>query len=120
VTIGRLVAWMMIWMSGWALFFVRPAGHSTAGAVLLLAVSPLVMVTPREWRIRPLRRGGIAVAGLVALFLLLVFVLPPSYTWQFPGDPALRTGLTVVAAGVAAMGIAITSRRFARDHAGAW
>jgi hypothetical protein len=119
VTIGRLVAWMMIWMSGWALFFVRPAGHSTAGAILLLGVAPLVMVTPREWRIGPIRKGGIIVVLLVALFLVVVFVLPPSYTWQFPHDPRLRTGLTVLAAAIAALGIAITSRRFARDHAGA-
>ena len=119
MTIGRLVAWMMIWMSGWALFFVRPAGYSTTGAILLLAVAPLIMVTPSEWRIRPIREGGIAAVGLVVLFLLLVFVLPPSYTWQFPQDPRLRTGLTVVAAASAALGIAIMSRRFARDHRGA-
>ena len=119
MTIGRLVAWLMTWMSGWALFFVRPAEHSTAGAVLLLAVSPLVMVTPREWRIGAIRKSGIAVVALVVLFLLAVFVLPPSLTWQFPQDPRLRTALTVFAGAIAALGIAITSRRFAHDHRGA-
>ena len=110
---------MMIWMGGWALFFLRPAGHSTTGAILLLAVAPLVMVTPKEWRIGPIRRGGIAVVLLVFLFLAAVFLLPPSYTWQFPQDARLRAGLTVLAATIAALGIAIISRRFAREHAGA-
>jgi hypothetical protein len=118
VTIGRLVAWMIVWMSGWGLFFVHPAGHSTLGSVLLLAVAPLVMVTPREWRNGTVRRGGILVVALVALFLFLVFVLPPSYRWQFPTDPRLLASLKVVGAAIALFGIGITSHRFARDHAG--
>jgi hypothetical protein len=118
VTIGRLVAWLLLWMSGWALFFLNPAGHSTEGSILLL-LAPLVMVTPKEWRVEAIRRGGIAVILMVLVFLLLVFVLPPSYRWEFPQEPVLRGGLKAVAAAIAAVGIAITSRRFAREHAGA-
>jgi hypothetical protein len=118
VTIGRLVAWLMVWMSGWALFFISPAGHSTEGTILLL-VAPLVMVTPKEWRIKAIRRGGITMILMVLLFLLLVFVLPPSYRWEFPQEPVLRGGLKAVAIAFAALGIAITSQRFAREHAGA-
>lgn len=105
----------MVWGSGWALFFIRPVGHSTLGSILLLAVAPLVMVTPREWKNVPVRRGGMLVVGLVAFFLLLVFVLPPSYRWQFPTDPRLLTGLKVFGAAIALFGIGITSHRFARD-----
>jgi len=119
VTIGRLVAWLMVWGSGWALFFIHPEGHSTLGSILLLAVAPVVMVTPREWKNVPVRRGGIVVVSLVLLFLLLVFVLPPSYSWRFPDDPRLLGGLKVVGVSIALLGIAITSRRFVRDHAGA-
>jgi len=115
VTIGRLVAWLMVWGSGWALFFIRPVGHSTLGSILLLAVAPLVMVTPREWRNVRLRRGAVLVIGLVALFLLLVFVLPPSYRWQFPTDRRLLAGLKVVGVTIALLGVGITSHRFARD-----
>src|SRR6185312_1412560 len=100
---------------GWALFFIRPVGHSTLGSILLLAVAPLVMVTPREWRNVRLRRGAVLVIGLVALFLLLVFVLPPSYRWQFPTDRRLLAGLKVVGVTIALLGVGITSHRFARD-----
>ena len=117
--IGRLVAWMMVWMSGWALFFLHPVGHSPLGSILLLAVSPLVMVTPAEWKNVPIRRDGIVAILLAGLFLLLVFLLPPSYSWQFPDDPRLLAGLKIVGLSFAALGVAITSRRFARDHAGA-
>jgi hypothetical protein len=119
VTIGRLVAWLMVWMSGWALFFLHPAGHSTVGTILLLAVAPLVMVTPREWRVGANRREASAVILLVVVFLLLVFVLPPSWTWQFPQDPSLVATLEVVGAAIALFGIGIMSHRFAREHAGA-
>ena len=105
----------MVWGSGWALFFIRPVGHSPLGSILLLAVAPLVMVTPREWRNVRLRRGAVLVIGLVALFLLLVFVLPPSYRWQFPTDRRLLAGLKVVGVTIALLGIGITSHRFARD-----
>src|SRR5262245_8965190 len=110
----------MVWMSGWALFFLHPAGHSTAGSILLLAVAPFVMATPREWKVETIRRGAIAVILMVVLFLLLVFVLPPSLRWQFPQDPRLLGGLKALAAAIAALGIAITSHRFAREQAGAW
>ena len=53
--------------------------------------------------------------GLVAVFLLLVFVLPPSYRWQFPTDPRLLAGLKVIGVTIALLGIGITSHRFARD-----
>jgi hypothetical protein len=119
VTIGRLVAWMMVWMSGWALFFLHPAGHSTVGTILLLAVAPLVMVTPREWKVEAIRRETIAVILMVLAFLVLVFVLPPSWTWQFPRHPRLVATLWVVGSAIALSGIGIMSHRFAREHAGA-
>src|SRR5262249_29446784 len=112
-------AWMLVWGTGWALFFVRPEGYDSLGAALLLGVAPLVMVRPRQWRRGPESRG--AAVGLVLLvlgFLSLVFVLPPSWRWQFPVDPAFAAMLRAFAALVAAFGIVANWRRFVRGMAG--
>ena len=119
MTIGRLVTWMMLWISGWALFFIHPLGYSSLGSILLLVAPPLLMVTPRGWRDVPVRRGALVLVLMVGLFLLVVFVLPPSFTWQFPDDPRLVTGLEVLGTLIAVIGVGVTSRRFIRDHAGA-
>jgi len=119
MTIGRLVTWMMVWISGWALFFVRPVGHSSLGGILLLIVAPLIMATPREWRDVSIRSGAIVLVLLVCLFLILVFVLPPSFSWQYPTDPWLLGALEVFGVLIAVCGIGVTSRRFIRDHADA-
>ena len=115
MTLPRLVTWMLVWGTGWALFFVRPAASSVLGAVLLLAVAPLIMMKPRQWtRDPPSRSLAIVLMLLVLLFLLLVFVLPPSYRWQFPQDPRAAAALKGFGVLVAALGIAANWRRFVR------
>jgi hypothetical protein len=120
MTTRRLVAWTLVWIAGWALFFIHPVGYSALGAVLLLCVSPVFMVTPGEWRTdASLRLSILILVLLVSLFLLLVFVLPPSYSWQFPDDLVLATGLKIFGLTIAALGIGVNSRRFARDDGAA-
>lgn len=120
MTLTRLVVWMLVWLSGWALFFVDPAAHSGLGTVLLLGVAPLIMIGPQQWkRDAPIRSAAIALVALVLLFLLFVFVLPPSYTWQFPKAPVLVTGLKAFGMLVAGFGIGVNWRRFVRSQAGA-
>ncbi|HEY1251869.1 MAG TPA: hypothetical protein VGH97_11825 [Thermoanaerobaculia bacterium] len=119
MTLPRLVAWMLVWGTGWALFFVRPEGWDALGAVLLLGVAPLVMMRPRQWRRDPSSRGtAIVLVLLVLVFLSLVFVLPPSLRWQFPDDPAFAALLRAFAALVASFGIAANWRRFVRGMTG--
>ena len=114
----RLVTWMLVWGTGWALFFVRPEGPDSLGVVLLLGVAPLVMTGPRHWRRDPGSRATAAVLSLLVLvFLALVFVLPPSWRWQFPNDPAFATALRAFGALVAALGIAANWHRFVRGPA---
>jgi hypothetical protein len=116
----RLVGWTLVWIAGWALFFLHPVGYSGLGAVLLLCVAPLFMVTPAEWRRNgSVRLSMLVLVLLVCVFLLLVFVLPPSYTWEFPDDLVLGTGVKAFGLIVAAFGIGINSRRFARDEGAA-
>ncbi|HEY2798553.1 MAG TPA: hypothetical protein VGK26_11745 [Thermoanaerobaculia bacterium] len=120
MTLPRLVAWMLVWGTGWALFFVRPEGPDSLGVVLLLGVAPLVMAAPRQWTRDPSSRGTTAVLCLLVLvFLSLVFVLPPSYRWQFPSNRSLAAALRIFGALVAAFGIAANCRRFARGAAAA-
>jgi hypothetical protein len=120
VTLPRLVTWMLVWGTGWALFFVRPEGPDSLGAVLLLCVAPLVMTAPRQWRRDPSSRGTAAVLCLLVLaFLALLFVLPPSYRWQFPEGPPFAAMLRSFGALVAAFGIAANWRRFVRGPAAA-
>jgi hypothetical protein len=118
MTLPRLVTWMLVWGTGWALFFVRPEGLDSLGVVLLLGVAPLVMTAPRPWSRDPSGRGTAAVLCLLVLvFLALVFVLPPSYAWQFPSNPAIAAALRAFGALVAAFGIAANCRRFVRGAA---
>jgi peptidoglycan/LPS O-acetylase OafA/YrhL len=118
MTLPRLVTWMLVWGTGWALFFVRPEAYDRLGAVLLLGVAPLVMLRPRQWRRDPAGRGtALALMLLVLAFLVLVFVLPPSYRWQFPEDPRFAAALTTFGALVAGYGIAANWRRFVRGLA---
>ena len=118
MSLPRLVTWMLVWGTGWALFFVRPAASSVLGAALLLGVAPLVMMRPSHWRRDPSSRGtAIVLCLLVLAFLSLVFVLPPSYRWQFPKNPALAAVLKVFGALVAGFGIAANWRRFVRGVA---
>jgi peptidoglycan/LPS O-acetylase OafA/YrhL len=120
MTVARLVAWTLVWLAGWALFFIHPAAHSSQGSILLIGVAPLIMMTPRQWKEdAPSRGATIVLILLVSLFLLLVFLLPPSYTWQFPGDPRLVTGLKAFGLLVAGFGIGVTGRRFVQEQSGA-
>jgi hypothetical protein len=120
MTVARLVSWTLVWLGGWALFLIHPAAHSSLGSVLLLAVAPLIMLTPRQWKEdAPSRGAAIVLILLVFLFLLVVFVLPPSYTWQFPGDPRLVLALKVFGLLVAVFGIGVAGRRFVHEQAGA-
>ena len=119
MTVKRLVAWTLVWLTGWALFFVHPPAHSNLGSFLLLGVAPLIMVTPRQWKDAPSRGAAIVLILLVVLFLLSVFVLPPSYTWQFPVDPRSVVGLKVFGLLVAMFGIAVNGRRFIGEQSGA-
>jgi hypothetical protein len=120
VTLPRLVASMLVWGTGWALFFVRPEGPDSLGAVLLLGVAPLVMTGPRPWKRDPGSAGTAAILCLLVLvFLVLVFVVPPSWRWQFPDDPLLAVALRAFGALVAAFGIAANWRRFVRGPAAA-
>lgn len=113
-TLPLLVVWMLVWGTGWALFFVSPASSSGLGALLLLGASLCALLS--AWRRDPPARGtGILLTGLVFLFLLLVFVLPPSYRWQFPTGAPLRTLLEGFGAIVAVFGIAVNCRRFLRS-----
>jgi len=118
MTLSRLVVWMLVWGTGWALFFVHPAASSSLGALLLLGAS-LVVMKPAQWRRDPGRRIAILLIALVLFFLFLVFVLPPSYRWQFPKDPRLVALLEALGALVAGLGIAVNWRRFLRTRAGA-
>ena len=112
MTLTRLVVWILVWVTGWMLFFIQPAAHSRLGTVLLLA-APLIMMKPRQWREDvAIRSPAIALVLLVLLFLLLVFVLPPSYTWQFPKDPRFVAVLKVFGTLVALFGIGVNWRRF--------
>ena len=86
---------------------------------MLLCVAPLIMLTPRQWKDAPSRGTAIVLNLLVFLFLLLVFVLPPSYTWQFPQDPRFVMGLKVFGLFVALFGIGMNGRRFIDEHSGA-
>jgi hypothetical protein len=119
VTVSRLVAWMLVWLAGWALFLIHPVSNSGAGTVLLVVVSPAMMMTPRQWKEDgSVRRLAIVLLLLVLLFLLLIFVLPPSYTWQFPEDPRFVAGLKAFAVLVAVFGICVNWRRFVQGLAG--
>ena len=118
MTLPWLVVWMLVWGTGWALFFVQPAASSGLGALILLGAS-LVMMGPVRWRRDPASRStAIALILLVLLFLLLVFVLPPAYRWQFPKDPRFAAALKTFGALVAGFGIAVNWRRFVRGSAG--
>jgi hypothetical protein len=111
---------MFVWLAGWALFLIHPAAHSSSGSILLVVVAPLMMMTPRQWKEDvSLRRTAIVLVLLVSLFLLLVFVLPPSYEWQFPEDPRFVVGLKAFGLLVAVFGIGVNWRRFVRGLAGA-
>jgi hypothetical protein len=115
MSLPRLVVWMLVWGTGWALFFLRPEGLDSLGAVLLLGVAPLVLTGPRPWRRDPGSRGTAAVLSvLVLVFLALAFVLPPSWRWQFPVDPSFAAALRAFGALVASFGIAANCRRFVR------
>jgi hypothetical protein len=118
VTLPRLVVWMLVWGTGWALFFLRPEGLDSWGVVLLLGVAPLVLTMPLQWKRDPGSRATAAVLCLLVLvFLALVFVAPPSWRWQFPIDPAFAAAIRAFGALIAAVGIAANLRRFVRGPA---
>jgi len=118
MTLQRLVIWMLVWGTGWALFFVRPEASDDLGALLLLGVAPLVMMGPREWmRDASGRSTAIALMLLVLAFLALVFVVPPSWRWEFPTDPAFVAAVRTFGALIATFGIAANCRRFMRGRA---
>jgi len=118
VTLPRLVVWMLVRGTGWALFFLRPEGLDSWGVVLLLGVAPLVLTMPLQWKRDPGSRATAAVLCLLVLvFLALVFVAPPSWRWQFPIDPAFAAAIRAFGALIAAVGIAANLRRFVRGPA---
>jgi peptidoglycan/LPS O-acetylase OafA/YrhL len=118
VTLPRLVVWMLVWGTGWALFFLHPEGLDSWGVVLLLGVAPLVLTMPLQWKRDPGSRATAAVLCLLVLvFLALVFVAPPSWRWQFPIDPAFAAAIRAFGALIAAVGIAANLRRFVRGPA---
>ena len=118
MTLPRLVVWMLVWGTGWALFFLRPEGLDSWGVVLLLGVAPLVLTMPLQWKRDPGSRATAAVLCLLVLvFLALVFVAPPSWRWQFPIDPAFVAAIRAFGALIAAVGIAANLRRFVRGPA---
>lgn len=120
MTATRLVAWTFVWLAGWALFFIDPVAHSSIGSLLLLGAAALVVIWPRQSKDNASARSDAkALLALVLVFLLSVFMLPPSYTWQFPRDPRLVSGLKVFGVLVALFGIGVNGRRFARGAAGA-
>lgn len=118
MTLPRLVVWMLVWGTGWALFFLRPEGLDSVGVVLLLGVAPLILTMPLQWKRDPGSRTTAAgLCFLVLVFLALVFAVPPSWRWQFPNDPALVAAIRSFGALVAAFGIATNWRRFVRGPA---
>ena len=118
MTLPRLVVWMLVWGTGWALFFLRPEGLDSLGVVLLLGVAPLVLTAPLQGKPDPGSRITAAVlCFLVLVFLALVFAVPPSWRWQLPNDPALVAAVRAAGALVAAFGIATNWRRFVRGTA---
>ena len=120
MSVGRLVAWTFLWLGGWALFLIDPASHSDVGTALLIGAAAVILIQKRgAMRPAPVRVGGVLLVSLVLLFLLMVFVLPPSYTWQFPSNPLLVSGLKVFGVAVAVFGIAVNWRQFAGTPAGA-
>jgi hypothetical protein len=115
MTLQRLVTWMLVWGTGWALFFVRPEGLDSLGVVLLLGVAPLVMTTPRQWMQDPGSRDLASFLCLLVLaFLVLVYVVPPSWRWEFPSAPAFVAAVRTFGALIATFGIAANWRRFMR------
>jgi hypothetical protein len=120
MSVGMLVAWTFLWLGGWALFLIDPASHSDIGTALLIGAAAVILIRRRE-KIpsAQVRVGGSLLVALVLLFLLMVFVLPPSYTWQFPSNPLLVSGLKVFGVAVAVFGIGVNWRQFAGGPAGA-
>jgi hypothetical protein len=120
VSVGRLVAWTFLWLGGWALFLIDPASHSDIGTALLIGAAAVILIRRRE-KIPSahVRVGEAMLVALVFLFLLMVFVLPPSYTWQFPSNPLLVSALKVFGVAVAVFGIGVNWRQFAGGPAGA-
>jgi hypothetical protein len=119
VSVGRLVAWTFLWLGGWALFLIDPASHSDIGTALLIGAAAVILIWRRGVPSAQVRVGGSLLVALVLLFLLMVFVLPPSYTWQFPSNPLLVSGLKVFGVAVAVFGIGVNWRQFAGGPAGA-
>jgi hypothetical protein len=120
MSVGRLVAWTFLWLGGWALFLIDPASHSNVGTALLIGAAAVILIRRRgAMRPVPVRVGGFVLVSLVVLVLLMVFVLPPSYTWQFPSNPLLVSGLKVFGVAVAVFGIGVNWRQFAGTPAGA-
>ena len=119
MSIGRLVAWTFLWLGGWALFLIDPASHSNIGTALLIGAAAVILIRRRGITSAQVRVGGAMLVALVLLFLLMVFVLPPSYTWQFPSNPLLVSGLKVFGVAVAVFGIGVNWRQFAGGPAGA-
>ena len=115
MTLPRLVVWMLVWGTGWALFFLRPEGVDSLGVILLLGVAPLVLTMPLQWKRDP---GSFDTAAflclLVLAFLAIVLVVPPTWRWQFPNDPRLVAAIRTFGALVAAFGIVANLRRFVR------
>jgi hypothetical protein len=113
VSVSRLVAWTFLWLGGWALFLIDPASHSDIGSALLVGAAGVILIRPRRMTpSAPVRAAGALLVGLVLLFLLMVFVLPPSYTWEFPRNPLLVSGLKVFGVAVAVFGIGVNWRQF--------
>jgi hypothetical protein len=120
VSVGRLVAWTFLWLGGWALFLINPASHSDIGTALLIGAAAVILIRRRgKIPSAQIRVGGAMLVALVLLFLLMVFVLPPSYTWQFPSNPLLVSGLKVFGVAVAVFGIGVNWRQFTGGPAGA-
>lgn len=119
MSVGRLVAWTFLWLGGWALFLIDPASHSDIGTALLIGAAAVILIRRRGMPSAQVRVGGSLLVSLVLLFLLMVFVLPPSYTWQFPSNPLLVSGLKVFGVAVAVFGIGVNWRQFAGGPAGA-
>jgi hypothetical protein len=120
VSVTRLVAWTFLWLGGWALFLIDPATHSDIGSALLIGAAAVILIRGRgKTPSAQVRVAGSLLVVLVFVFLLMVFVLPPSYTWQFPSDPLLVSGLKVFGVAVAVFGIGVNWRRFAGGPAGA-
>jgi hypothetical protein len=119
VSVGRLVAWTFLWLGGWALFLIDPASHSDIGTALLIGAAVILIRRREKIPSAQIRVGGAMLVALVLLFLLMVFVLPPSYTWQFPSNPLLVSGLKVFGVAVAVFGIGVNWRQFTGGPAGA-